>query len=312
MTAGPAHPPVTPPPGPPRYRWQRSTRFALQGGIAILRALGPERASNLAGSVAALIGPHLGASRTAERNLAFALPDLHPAARKRIVSDVWRNLGRNVGELPHLPSLKRSAAGPGWELRGEENLPQGQAIFFSAHCYNWEMILPIASQLGLAVSGAYRRASNPAVEEVTQALRLAAHGAHVTMFPKGAAGARAALAHLARGGSLGLLVDQKMNDGIAVPFFGRPAMTATAPAQFALRFNLPLVPIRIERLAPARLRLICEPPLDVPRSGDRAADIQAITAALTARVEDWVRADPSSWLWLHRRWPKPEEPADPA
>jgi KDO2-lipid IV(A) lauroyltransferase len=276
-----------------------------------LRALGPERASTLAGGVAAAIGPHLGPSRIADRNLAFALPDLAPPARRRIIAQVWRNLGCNVGELPHLAALKRNAQGPGWELAGEENLPQGQAIFFSAHCGNWEMILPIAAQLGLAVSGAYRRASNPAVEDVIQSLRIAAHGDHVTMFPKGAAGARAAIAHLARGGSLGLLVDQKMNDGIAVPFFGRPAMTATAPAQFALRFNLPLVPIRIQRIGPARLRLICEPPLAVPRTGDRTADIRAITTALTARVETWVRTDPGSWLWLHRRWPKPERPPVP-
>lgn len=292
-----------------RYRGQAATRLALSAAISLLRALGPERASALAGGVAAAIGPRLGPSRTADRNLARALPALSPAERRRIVGEVWRNLGRNVGELPHLAALKQTASGPGWELAGAENLPAGQAIFFSAHCGNWEMILPIAAQLGLAVSGAYRRASNPAVEEMIQSLRCAAHGAQVSMFPKGAAGARAAIAHLARGGSLGLLVDQKMNDGIAVPFFGRLAMTATAPAQLALRFNLPLVPIRVERIGPARLRLVCEPALALAPSGDRAADIRSLTAALTARVEAWVRADPGSWLWLHRRWPKQDLPA---
>lgn len=310
MTAAAPSPSAPPHPAAPRarYRGQWPTRWALRAVIGLLRALGPARASNLAGGVAATIGPRLAPSRTADRNLALALPALSPAERRRIIGEVWRNLGRNVGELPHLATLKRTASGPGWELVGEENLPQGQAIFFSAHCGNWEMILPVASQLGLAVSGAYRRASNPAVEAVIQNLRTAAHGTHVSMFPKGAAGARAALAHLAAGGSLGLLVDQKMNDGIPVPFFGRMAMTATAPAQFALRFNLPLVPIRIDRIGPARLRLICEPALALPLSGDRVADIRTITAALTARVEDWVRADPGAWLWLHRRWPKPERP----
>ncbi len=72
-------------------------------------------------------------------------------------------------------------------------------------------------------------------------------------FTKGSRGARDAFAHIARGGSLGLLIDQKMNDGIAAPFFGRPAMTAPRrPPQLALRFGLPLVPIRVERLEPAR------------------------------------------------------------
>jgi KDO2-lipid IV(A) lauroyltransferase len=124
------------------------------------------------------------------------------------------------------------------------------------------------------------------------------------MFPKGAQGARLALAHVIAGGSLGLLVDQKMNDGIAVPFFGRPAMTAPAAAQFALRFGLPLVPIRVQRLGPARVRLICEPALEVPLSGNRQADVLALATAMNATVERWVRAEPGAWLWLHKRWPK--------
>lgn len=292
------------------YPLQTTTKLVLRLAFGFLRLIGPVRASNLAGAVAVAIGPRLGPSKIADRNLAQALPALSAADRHRIISEVWRNLGRNVGELPHLPDLKRTASGPGWEFAGEENLPPGQAIFFSAHVGNWEMILPIAAQMGLAVSGAYRRASNPAMEDAIQTLRRQAHGADVTMFAKGAAGARAALQHLMKGGSLGLLVDQKMNDGIAAPFFGRLAMTAPAPAQFALRFDLPLVPVRVERIGPARLRMVCEPALTVVRTGDRTADIAAMTAALNQTVERWVRADPGSWLWLHRRWPKQPLPAE--
>ena len=111
--------------------------------------------------------------------------------------------------------------------------------------------------------------------------------------------------HLREGGSLGLLVDQKMNDGEAVPFFGRPAMTAPALAQFARHFNLPIMPVHVVRLAPARFRLICEGPLQIAPSGDRKADVLATTLAVNQTLERWIRADPASWLWLHRRWPKP-------
>ena len=44
-----------------------------------------------------------------------------------------------------------------------------------------------------------------------------------------------------------MLVDQKMNDGIPVPFFGRDAMTAPALALLALRYDCAVVPIRMER-----------------------------------------------------------------
>jgi KDO2-lipid IV(A) lauroyltransferase len=277
---------------------------ALRACFGLLRLLGPVRASNLAAWVTRLIGMRLPVCLVADRNLRSAFPAMIAAERRRVIAEVWETIGRNVGELPHLADLRETASGPGWEMVGRENIPLGQAVFFSAHYGNWEMVLPIASQLGMAVSGFYRRASNPVMDRFITTQRMAALGPGVAMFPKGAQGARQALAHVMGGGSLGLLVDQKMNDGIAVPFFGRDAMTAPAAAQFTLRFGLPLVPIRVQRLGPARMRMIIEPALDVGRTGDRQADILALTTAMNATVERWVRADPGAWLWLHKRWPK--------
>jgi KDO2-lipid IV(A) lauroyltransferase len=124
------------------------------------------------------------------------------------------------------------------------------------------------------------------------------------MFAKGAAGGRAAVAHLRQGGLLGMLVDQKLNEGIAVPFFGHDAMTTPALAQFALRFRCPVIPIHAVRLGPARFRVVCDAALDLPDSGDREADVQALTAAMNATLERWIREQPTAWLWFHRRWPK--------
>ena len=283
---------------------------ALRGLIRMLERLGPVRSSDLGGWIARTIGPRLAVSDVARANLLHALPALDAARRERIVRAVWDNLGRTCAELPHLAGLTRSAAGPGWELLGAGHIETlreagAQALFFSGHFGNWEMVLPIAAGLGVPVAGFYRAASNPRVDRVIQALRERALGSRVSMFAKGASGARAALRHLQQGGSLGLLVDQKMNDGIAAAFFGRPAMTAPALAQFALRFTCPIIPVRVLRLGPARFRMVCEAPLAVATTGDRQADIQAITEAMNATLERWIRADPGAWLWLHRRWPKP-------
>jgi KDO2-lipid IV(A) lauroyltransferase len=51
--------------------------------------------------------------------------------------------------------------------------------------------------------------------------------------------------------------------------------------------------------------MIIEPPLALPDTGNRNADILALTQAMNDAVEGWIRARPESWLWLHRRWPKP-------
>ncbi|MDA8248944.1 MAG: lauroyl acyltransferase [Rhodospirillales bacterium] len=278
-------------------------------GFALLRALGPVAASNMAGTAARTLGPWLPVSRVAEANLRLALPDLDAAARRRVVRGVWENLGRTVGELAHLDRLRQSDAGPGWEIAGDAPLRAiaasgGTAILVSGHLANWEILIPAGAQLGLRVGGFYRAAANPFVDRLAQDLRQRASGAAVPLFAKGAAGARAAFAHLRAGGVLGVLIDQKLNDGIAATLFGHAAMTSPAAASLALRFRCPLLPLHVERIGPARLRIVVEPPLPLPDSGDRAEDIRALTEAINRRLEDWVRARPDSWLWLHRRWPQ--------
>ncbi len=287
-----------------------ATGLLLAALIGTVRRFSPVACSNLGGRAARLLGPLLPVSRIAKRNLLDALPELDAGSRRRVVGGVWDNLGRNVLELPHLASFTRTVDGPGWEVEGERHLAALRdggvpALFFSGHLGNWEMVLPIAAALGIAVSGFYRAASNPEVDRAVQGMRLVGLGKGVSMFAKGASGARAALSHLGRGGSLGFLVDQKMNDGIAVPFFGRSAMTAPALAQLALRFGVPIMPVHVVRLGPCRFRMVCEAPMAVPRTGDRTADVLAIASAMNATLERWIREDPSAWLWLHRRWPKP-------
>ncbi len=288
---------------------ERLQAIALGSLIGMLQRLGPVPSSNLGGWVARTIGPWLAVSRVAHSNLQLALPELDEVRRAGIVRAVWDNLGRTCAELPYLATFARTDAGPGWELLGAEHIEGlrdsgAQALYFSGHFGNWEMVLPIASQLGMPVAGFYRAASNRRVDHVIQALRARAVGARSPMFAKGSSGARAALRHLQGGGSLGLLVDQKMNDGIPVPFFGRTAMTAPALAQFALRYRCPIIPVHVLRLGPARFRMVCEAPLAVPQTGSSQSDIQAITGAMNATLERWIRADPEAWLWLHRRWPK--------
>ena len=282
---------------------------ALWSVIGILRGVGPKRASNAGGWLMRRVGMKLPATRVADQNLQRALPELAADARQQIIRDVWTNLGRNVTELPHLASFTRSEVGPGWEIEGEEHIAalqaQGrQALFFSGHLGNWELILPIAASLGVPVAGFYRASSNPAIEGATQKMRQKALGSTGTMFPKGPKGARQALTHLQNGGSLGFLVDQKMNDGLAIPFLGREAMTAPAVAQLALRFNLPIIPVYIVRLGEGRFRMVCEAPLQAERTGDRHADIRSICVAMNETLERWIRDRPGAWLWLHRRWPK--------
>lgn len=289
---------------------QRAEAALIAGLLGLLGRLSPTAASNLGGAVARLAGPWLPVSRVAHRNLRLAMPELDAAARRRIARGAWENLGRTAGELPHIASLRQNTpGGPGWEMVGAEHLQAlaargGPAIFFSGHLANWEMLPSAVAAYGMVVSSLYRGAENPHVDRILIGLRHRALGRDVPMFPKGAAGARAALAHLNRGGFLGMLMDQKMNDGIKARLFGREAMTAPALAALALRLRCPVIPGHVQRVGPARFRLVCEAPMDLPDSGDRKADIAQLTQQVNDWLETWIRASPDQWLWLHRRWGK--------
>lgn len=297
-------------PGPAPAIAMRLEAVSARALLALFRSLGPVRASNLGGLLCRSIGPMLPVSRVADANLRLALPELDAPARARIIRGVWDNLGRTVAEFPHLASLRRDTpSGPGWVVEGAEVLEAqaargGPALFVSGHLGNWEMLPPAVATFGLRFSSFYRAAGNPLVDAMIRDLRKQAMGSPVPLFAKGARGAREALAHVVRGGSLGMLVDQKMNDGIEARLFGHPAMTAAALAVIALRRRCPVIPGRIERIGPARLRLVVEPPLLLPDSGDRLADQAALTQDVNDLLERWIRARPESWLWLHRRWPK--------
>jgi Kdo2-lipid IVA lauroyltransferase/acyltransferase len=93
-----------------------------------------------------------------------------------------------------------------------------------------------------------------------------------------------------------------MNDGIPVPFFGRPAMTTSALGFLALRFDCDVIPLRVERLAGARFRVTVFPPIALAHSGERHADAAALMGQVNAILETWIRDRPEQWLWVHRRW----------
>jgi Kdo2-lipid IVA lauroyltransferase/acyltransferase len=272
-----------------------------------LKLLPIDWASNLGGWLGRNLGPKLGASRKAERNLIRAMPELSPKERQRIMHGMWDNLGRVIGEYPHLAAIWRQQD-KRIECVGFEHLVQLRdddqpGIMIGGHLGNWELAQIGAQTQGLELGLIYRRPNNPLVIPLMRHMRRSATG---HLFAKGADGGKQALSFLAKGGHLGLLIDQKLNDGVEVPFFGIPAMTAPATARFALRYQCPVVPMRTERLAGCRFRISVLPPVPVRDSGDRDADILFLLGQLNDLIEAWVRERPEQWLWLHQRWTKEE------
>ena len=271
----------------------------------VFRILPIDMASALGGWLSRSIGPHLGITERAVKNLRTAFPEKSEADIAVIVRGMWDNLGRVAAEYPHLGKIVVGGDDGRVELIGGEYVDllredNRAGIFFSAHLGNWEIVSLGATQRGVPLDRVYREANNRLVEWLYRNGRAAVEGA---LIPKGAGGARALLKSLKSGRHLAMLVDQKMNDGIPVPFFGRDVMTAPALAELALRYDCPVVPARITRLKGARFRLMALAPLELIRTGDHKADVAANMAQVNALIEQWVRDTPEQWLWLHNRWP---------
>ena len=294
-------------------RWSRTFRLlrnlteflAVLLALVVFRILPTDMASALGGRIGRSIGPLLPVSRRARRNLTRAFPDKSSGEIEAIVLGMWENFGRTAAEYPHLRRLRCYDNPARVEIRGAEILDRvrdsGEPhIFFSGHFANLELEGTAVTGRGMPLTIVYRAANNPFVDYTLLMIRK--HGIGAEFVPKGKTGARELISAIGEGRHVGLLVDQKMNDGISVPFFGREAMTAPALAQLALKSDRPIVPLQIERLRGATFRITIHPPLTVYRIGDRETDVFNLMVRVNETLETWIRHRPEQWFWLHDRW----------
>lgn len=268
--------------------------------FAALRILPIDMASSIGGWLGRCIGPLFGAHKVANKNLQMAFPELDKKSREKLLSRIWDNLGRVAGELPHVPSGRLFAR---CTIHGAEHLTAygSQVLFFSGHLGNWEVLPASLCYKGNKLTVVYRSANNPYVDKVINNIRITQT---TSLAAKGVRGAVSLVRGIKGGHSIAMLVDQKMNDGISVPFFGRDAMTAPAIAEFALRYDLPIIPTRPVRKKGCHFDVFIYPPLEFEKTGDIKADSLVIMTKINALLESWIREYPEQWFWVHKRWPK--------
>jgi len=281
---------------------QAVAAFLLYG---LLRVLPVDAASAFGGWLLRRIGPLTRSDAVARRNLQRAFPDKDREEINRIVRAVWDNFGRVMGEWPHLNRLYRADFGGRVEIEGREHLERardagGPVMVITGHHGNWELVGALCASLGLPLTVIYRPAQNRAVNYLVLWARRHFTGG---LLPKGKEAAVGALAVLKDGGNLGVLIDQKLNEGVPAPFFGRDAMTSPVAARLAVGFRCPVIPVRAERTKGAHYRVTIGPPMAIPDSGDRKKDQEILLLDMNRVLEGWVRETPEQWFWVHKRWP---------
>jgi KDO2-lipid IV(A) lauroyltransferase len=287
-------------------------REALEYAFAwtLLKLLGAlprgmaRRAGAALGVVAWWVLPNL--RRTGMRNLELAYPEMPAADRARLLRELYRYLGWQLGEFCQMRRYTRENTRELIRYEGLENYlaarDRGRGVLIvTGHLGAWELSSFWHSLMGHPMAMVIRRLDNARVDRLVNDIRCM-HGNRVLHKDDFARGLLAAMRH---GETVGILMDTNMTppQGVFVPFFGVMACTASGLARVALRTGAAVLPgFLVWDAGEGKYVLHFGREIPVVASGDDERDIVENTARFTGAIEEFIRRYPEQWLWVHRRW----------
>ena len=300
-----------------RSRWSPTTVLEWMLVVGLARCL-----DWLPGSAAYSVGEEVGrlAFRLDRRHRSIALDNLHRAFPgmysahevEALARAVFENLGRMAVDVARSDRLLGPQNRDAVRVDGIEWLQAARrrgsgVLLITAHFGPWELLPLVAALRYEPIHVVARPLGNPRLDEFLTALRE--RGGNRVIWKRDAVSA--ILQVLRRGETVGILIDQHITEkeGVVVPFFGRPASTAFAPALIALRSGAAVLPVGIVREGRTRYRIRIAEEVALRRSGNLKADIVENTARFTAAIEALILERPDQWFWVHRRW-KTDLPVD--
>src|SRR5579872_1160390 len=276
----------------------------------LLKVMGalPRRAARGVGAALGALAWHLvpRLRRTGLRNLELAYPEKSEAERRRVLGAMYRSLGWQLAEFCQMPRYTPENTRQLMRYDGLEHYlaarEKGSGVLIvTAHLGAWELSSFWHSLMGYPMTMVIRRLDNQRIDRMVNTIRCL-HGNRVVHKDDFA---RALLAAMKRGDTVGILMDTNMTppQGVFVPFFGVLACTASGPARVALRTGAAVLPgFMVWEPTEEKYVLRFGPEIELTRSGDDERDLVENTARFTAAIEAMVRRYPEQWLWVHRRW----------
>ena len=264
----------------------------------ILKMLPFNLSSYLCGSLMYIVGPMTSYNGRIKKHMQIAFPKKSITEINKLTKQHWFMLGQTIGEMPHINRLIKIGH---LETDGLEKLKTGPAILVGAHMGNWEFLLRVGDLAGRRAGYVFRPINNWILNKI-QIHRN--KDANADFYRKGRLAAIGMASKLKSGEIIGLTGDQLLREGILVPFFGIKTPTPQAAAVMALKWNVPIYMVRIERFKGIKFKMTVEDKLRIPSNLDKEKAIYQITKMISSRIEDWIKEQPEQWLWAHRRWGK--------
>ena len=271
--------------------------------IFYIRILGFNISSFITGKMFQIYGIFSKRTAIAIYNIGEVIEGLDEKKKKKIIFKMWENFGRVIGEYPSLDKI-RVIGNKSIKIINLRNLldplkKNKNCLFFSAHLGNWELTSHALTENGFDINFIYRAPNNQYVDHLLRRIR---YNYGVGLIKKGPKGAKECIKILSKnGGNIGMLIDQKMNDGISTKFFNKDVMTASAIAKFALKFKCPIIPAFCIRENGTNFRIEYLKPISYKKIKNLSSE-ERIMNYLNKIVELWIKKYPDQWIWVHNRW----------
>ena len=267
----------------------------------IFKILGASLSSKLSGKIFKLIGPFFRPKDIIYSNIKRGIPNISSENLDKIANLMWSNYGNVFAEFMFLKSFRYGNLSSKIQVDGQDILDEikksnKQVIFISGHFCNFELMAMYLEKTGINLATIYRPLNNFFLNGFMERIRTK----YICKYQikKGIGGLKKLINLKKKNFSTALMIDQRVSEGILSNFFNQEALTTTIPAQLVKKFNIPIVPVYIERIGSLNFKITVNKPINFQND----YSIKNITDDLNKILERMILNKPEQWIWSHNRW----------
>ena len=269
--------------------------------FSLFKIFGFKISSKIGGKLFEIIGPIFRSKKLIHTNIKKAFPKNNSVVIKKLTKLMWNNYGRVFAEYMFIKDFRFEKIDSKIEIIGQEVLDEIKksnkpVVFISGHFSNFELMAMQIEKAGIKLSAIYRPLNNIFLNRIMEKIRK--KYICKNQIKKGIAGTRELIKFQRNNYSIALMIDQRVSEGEKVNFFNQEAYTTTIPAQLAKKFDMPIVPIFIERVNDTNFKIKISKPVNFLKSDS----IKDITSKLNVIIEEMILKNPTQWIWSHNRW----------
>ena len=245
------------------------------------------------------IGPMIRSDKILSKNLFYFSSSISESKKDEIKFNMWSNYGMTFIEYIFLERFRKNNFHI--KIEGDQILDKIRddnrpVIFISGHFANFELMSMEITKKKINLATIYRPLNNFFLNPFMEFLRK--KSVCRNQIKKGRTGVKEAIQYINNKHSIALMIDQRVSEGERINFFNKKALTTTLPGQLALKFNLDIVPIFIERKNKKSFTMKVYEPIKPSILKNKIE----VAEKLNKVLENMIIKNPNQWIWTHNRW----------